>query len=88
MNRDRIWAKPRHAGELDRLIEEDLERSDWFDTDRVREMWSLARHGDGHPHYESVFMRIAWRACFEDHLRLLGRPAATVHTDQPSSAGR
>jgi hypothetical protein len=62
MNRDRIWAKPRHGGES---------------------------AGNGHPHYESVFMRIAWRACFEDHLQLLAaRASATPRPGQPSSPGR
>jgi hypothetical protein len=76
MNRDRIWAKPRHADELGELIEDESSWAEWFDAARVREMWAQAREGDGHPHYESVFMRLAWRACFEDHLRLLASRAS------------
>jgi hypothetical protein len=89
MNRDRIWAKPRHGSELGQLIEEDGGWSEWFDAGRVREMWARSRDGNGHPHYESVFMRIAWRACYEDHLRLLAaRASASPSPDQPSRAGR
>jgi hypothetical protein len=89
MNRDRIWAKPRHGSELGRLLEEDGAWSRWFDAERVQQMWERSLGGDGHPHYESVFMRIAWRACFEDHLRLLAhRATSQVGADQPSSAGR
>jgi hypothetical protein len=88
MNRDRIWAKPRHAGELQQLIEDESSWAEWFDAARVREMWDQARNGDGHPHSESVFMRLAWRACYEDHLRLLAsRASQGPGVDQPSSEG-
>ena len=88
MNRDRIWAKPRHAGELGELISDESSWAEWFDAARVHEMWDEARDGGGHPHYESVFMRLAWRACFEDHLRLLAsRASGGPQIDQPRSEG-
>jgi hypothetical protein len=88
MNRDRIWAKPRHAGELGELISEESSWAEWFDAARIHEMWGEARDGSGHPHDESVFMRVAWRACFEDHLRLLAsRASPGPEVDQPRSEG-
>jgi len=88
MNRDRIWAKPRHAGELAELIEDESTWVEWFDAGRIRQMWGEVRNGGGHPHYESVFMRLAWRACFEEHLRLLaGRAAGRPEVDHPRSEG-
>jgi hypothetical protein len=88
MNRDRIWAKPRHAGELGELISDESSWAEFFDAARIHEMWGEARDGGGHPHYESVFMRLAWRACFEDHLRLLGgRASGDPQIDQPRSEG-
>ena len=89
MNRDRIWAKPRHADELAQLIAEQSSWEEWFDAARVQEMWARARDGSAHPHDEPVFLRLAWRACFEDHLRLLAsRVADGPRIDQPSSDGR
>jgi hypothetical protein len=89
MNRDRIWAKPRHADELAQLIAEESSWGEWFDVARVKAMWDRARDGGAHPHDEPVFMRLAWRACFEDHLRLLASRASDgPRVDQPSSDGR
>ena len=89
MNRDRIWSKPRHADELAQLIAERSSWAEWFDAARVQEMWARARDGGAHPHDEPVFMRLAWRACFEDHLRLLASRASDgPRIDQPSSEGR
>jgi hypothetical protein len=89
MNRDRIWAKPRHADELAQLIAEESSWGEWFDVARVMAMWARARDGGAHPHDEPVFMRLAWRACFEDHLRLLAsRASHGPRVDQPSSDGR
>jgi hypothetical protein len=89
MNRDRIWAKPRHADELQELISDESSWAEWLDAPRIHAMWDEARDGGGHPHYESVFMRLAWRACFEDHLRLLAaRASRDPQIDQPRSEGR
>ena len=89
MNRDRIWSKPRHADELAQLIAEQSSWEEWFDAARIQEMWARARDGGAHPHDEPVFLRLAWRACFEDHLRLLAsRVADGPRIDQPSSDGR
>jgi hypothetical protein len=89
MNRDRIWAKPRHADELQELISDQSSWAEWLDEARIHEMWDEARNGGGHPHYESVFMRLAWRACFDDHLRLLAaRASGDPRIDQPRSEGR
>jgi hypothetical protein len=88
MKRDRIWVKPRHAGELGELISDESSWGEWFDAARIHEMWDEARNGGGHPHYESVFMRVAWRACFDDHLRLLAsRARPDSELDQPRSEG-
>lgn len=75
MNRSRIWEKGDHAEELERM----LDRSDlWehaFDQGRVNAMWTEARAGRGHSHFESIFMRIAWRVQFEEHLETLAAAA-------------
>ena len=76
MKRDRIWEKPRHSEQVAEMLERDLLWSDLFDPDRVREMWAEVKAGGGHSSYEAVFMRIAWRVGFEDHLALLAERAA------------
>jgi hypothetical protein len=83
-NRDRIWEKPKHAEQIAEMFEREERWAHLFDPDRVRKMWSEVQSGGGHSSYETVFMRIAWRVCFEEHLALLGERA----TRETSAARR
>jgi hypothetical protein len=78
VHRQRIWEKPGHADTLAEMI--DSGSAGWTDIyrpRRVRRMLRKARAGKGHPHYEGVFERIAWRVSFEAHLSELARAART-----------
>ena len=77
MNRDRIWEKPRHAEQLEEMLQRESLWEELFDPERVREMWAEVKSGGGHGNYEPLFLRIAWRVGYEDHLRLLGDRATT-----------
>jgi hypothetical protein len=72
VNRDRIWEKPRHAGQLEEILEEESLWGDLFVPEKVRRMWAKVKGGKGNSNYEPLFMAITWRVSFEDHLRLLG----------------
>jgi hypothetical protein len=56
-----------------------------FEPDRVRSMWADALAGNGRAHDERVFLRIAWRAGFEDHVRLLAERASGDFTGARTS---
>jgi hypothetical protein len=81
INYSRIWERSADADRLGEMIEAGGPWEEMFDPDRVREMWSDALAGDGSAHYERVFLRIAWRVGFEDHVRLLAERA----TGEPSA---
>jgi len=71
MKRPRIWEKPRHSQDMEEMLASPELWSDGFDARRIQAMWREAKAGEGHSHYESAFMRIAWRVCFVEHARLL-----------------
>ncbi|MDQ2675483.1 MAG: hypothetical protein M3Y34_01625 [Actinomycetota bacterium] len=75
--RTRIWDKPGHREELGQIIESDESWHDLFAVAEVKAAWAEARGGEIHPHWESVFTRIVWRATFERHLSVLDRAAGT-----------
>jgi hypothetical protein len=72
VRRRRIW-DGREGDELDGLIKGGGSWESCFDADRVREIWSAARAGEGRGDYEHVFYRVAWRAAFDRHLTTLER---------------
>ena len=74
--RARIWEKPGHREELGRIIGEDESWHSLFDPAEVQSAWKDALAGDVHPHWESVFTRVIWRATFERHTGHLDRVAA------------
>ncbi|HEY7151176.1 MAG TPA: hypothetical protein VH391_05810 [Solirubrobacterales bacterium] len=76
VNRARIWERPSHAGQLEAMLERESLWADMFVPRRVHEMWAEVKRGGGHAHYEAIFLRIAWRVSYEDHLGLLARRAA------------
>ena len=78
MNRDRIWEKPRHSDQLEEMLASDSVWRDLFHPERVHKMWADAKAGRGRSNYEPLLLRIAWRVCFEDHLRVLGDRATRV----------
>ncbi len=75
--RTRIWDKPGHREELGEMVMSDESWHDLFDVEAVRAAWSEALRGDAHPHWETVFTRVAWRSSFEGHLRALDRAAGS-----------
>jgi hypothetical protein len=77
LNRQRMWERPGFAEPLREMIDADEVWGDLFDPAQVRGMWDEAVSGEAGPHHERVFMRIAWRSCFEDHLRTLGDAATS-----------
>jgi hypothetical protein len=76
VNYDRPWERERDATRLEQVIFEDESWHDLFEPDAVQRLWSAARSGLGTAHHERLFLRIAWRASFEEHLALLARRAA------------
>ncbi len=87
MNRDRIWEKPRHSQQLEEMLAAESVWRDLFHSERVHKMWADAKAGRGRSNYEPLFLRIAWRVCFEDHLRLLG-DRATRDPDRSEGLSR
>ena len=86
MNRDRIWEKPRHSDQLEEMLASDSVWRDLFHPERVHKMWADAKAGRGRSNYEPLLMRIAWRVCFEDHLRVLGDRATRAPRVAPPAA--
>ena len=72
----RIWQRDRDAEWLERVIFEDASWHELFEPAAVRQRWQGARAGLGTAHHERLFLRIAWRASFEDHLAFLARRTA------------
>jgi hypothetical protein len=75
--RARLWEKPRHAEAVDEMLADGKAWPKLFRRRPTRRAWKDARKGKGHPHWEAVFARIAWRETFEDHLAALARAAAS-----------
>jgi hypothetical protein len=71
----RSWEHERDAAWLERMILQDLSWHELFEPGAVRQRWQGARAGLGTAHHERLFLRIAWRATFEEHLALLARRA-------------
>ena len=74
--RARIWEKPRHAEALGEMIADGKAWPKLFRRRATRRAWKDALKGKGHPHWEAVFNRIAWREGFEGHLAELARAAS------------
>ncbi|HYX78913.1 MAG TPA: hypothetical protein VE727_06095 [Solirubrobacterales bacterium] len=83
----RIWEKPGHAAAVDELVHEGRVWPELFRRREVRRMWSRARKGSGHQHWEGIFNRIVWRECFDEHVRELARSASAHPASDPSSPG-
>jgi hypothetical protein len=75
--RARIWEKPGHAEALEEMISAGKAWPKLFRRRATRKAWKDARKGKGHPHWEAVFARIAWREVFADHLAELARAGAS-----------
>jgi len=69
----RIWEKAGHSEELARVIAQDESWHTLFHPEIIRAMWSEALAGEARNYFEPTFTRVAWRASFDEHLRVLAR---------------
>jgi hypothetical protein len=67
----RVWERQANVDYLEPLIAGGGTWEELYDADRVRALWREAREGGGTAHHERLFLRIAWRHSFEEHLALL-----------------
>ena len=83
-SRPRIW-QTSDAEAVRTLVAEGDRWADTFDPDELAALWADVEAGRGETRHESVLERLAWRAFYDDHLKLLAQ-AATTPPPRPAVA--
>ncbi len=69
--RRRLWEDASDARAVEELIDADGPWTEIYEPDRVRAAWEQLQNAAGHASWEPVFEGIAYRAAYEDYLRII-----------------